>query len=448
MTINLIHKSLVEIPPGKSATAADYQRIPEVIKAWQVGQLLNARTESGADAQSRVVLRVGQHLLEARTPIALKAGDLVQLSVKSLGLQPVFTILAKHNLNVLAVKKLKSFIAKEGNLKNLLEQLPKFKSSDALSTTTKTLLSSLAQAQATPVQLSQASSLKQFIQQSGYFHESVINKNPINSQPDIKNKLLKLASQVSSEIPKLPIEHKLSNPQLQAQAVEQFIDGKITPLQLARVFSDKLPMAQIQVLIDVLQTGGKLSATANLPRDLMLLVKHLQQPSSGNQPKETLLSILRSLPVLLELQSLIESAIARLTSQQLIPLARDGENPLLWLLEVPVKDKQENNLLQLRIEQEVRGTGEEPGDWSIVIHFDFAAMGLIQARAHMVADTLAIVFHTQNQQTQSFIHQNLPILESSMLKLGFKQLRLDTSSEKISDAKQLPENMRLLDEKA
>ena len=124
---------MVNIPPIKPGTEIKSPRLPDVTKTWQVGQLLSATAETGGDALSRIVLRIGQQLFEARTPIALKTGDPVQLVIKSLGEQPVFKIQGQQEIRPLAAEKLKSFIAKQGDMKVLMEQLPKFDSSKVLS---------------------------------------------------------------------------------------------------------------------------------------------------------------------------------------------------------------------------------------------------------------------------------------------------------------------------
>ncbi len=439
---------MVNIPPIKPGTEIKSPRLPDVTKTWQVGQLLNATAETGGDALSRIVLRIGQQLFEARTPIALKTGEQVQLVIKSLGEQPVFKIQGQQEIRPLAAEKLKSFIGKQGDMKVLMEQLPKFDSSKMLSVTSKNLLRTLAQLQATPPQLSQVSQLKQYIQRSGYFHESAIQKTPTNSQQDIKAQLLKLSTHIATELPKLPVDLKPSDPQLLTRTIQQFIQAQISPQQLALVLSNKLPSTQLQTLIDVLSQDQKLAPLSKLGNDLQLLVTHIQQSRGGTQFKESLFTLLRSLPLLLELRSAVESTLARITSQQLIPIAREADSPLLWLLEIPVKDKNENQLLRFRIEQEHTAAADAHDKWSVTIHFEFASLGLIQARIHLVADTLATVFHADNKQTQLLIHQNLPLLESALIKLGFSNVRLDISTEKLSETKPLPESIHMLDEEA
>ena len=439
---------MVNIPPIKPGTEIKTQRLPDVTKTWQVGQLLSATTETGGDILSRVVLRIGQHLFEARTPIPLKTGDPVNLVIKSLGEQPVFKIQGKQDIGSLAADKLKSFIAQQGSMKSLLELIPKFDATNALSTASKNLLRSLGQLQTTPSQLSQAYQLKQTIQRSGYFHESAITRNPISSQQDIKAQLLKLSTQLTNDLPRQPADLKPSDPQLLARAIQQFTQAHISPPQLALILSTQLAPTQLQTLMDALRQDQKLQPLTNLSSDLQLLVTHLQQARAGNQFKETLFSLLRSLPLLLELRSAVETTIARLTSQQLMPMTREADSPLLWLLEIPVKDHKENQLLHFRIEQEQNASKDGHDNWSVTIDFDFATLGLIQARIHLVAGSLSTVFHAEKIPTQLLIQQNLPLLESALAGQGFREIRLDISTEKLSQARQLPENIHMLDEKA
>lgn len=439
---------MVNIPPIKPGTEIKTQRLPDVTKTWKIGQLLSATTESGGDIYNRVVLRIGQHLFEARTPIALKTGDPVQLLIKSMGDTPVFKILEQPNMSTQAADKLKSFIARQGDIKTLMEHLPKFDSSTALSRASKNILQSLALLQATPSQLGHGQSLKHYIQHSGYFHEASINNKPLNSQRDVKAQLLKLASQIASDLPKLPADLKSSDPQLLSRAIQDFMQTKISPQQLALVLGNKLPATQLQALIDILSSKDKLPQLSSLSSELQSLVTYLQQPKTGNQFKQTLFTLLRSLPLLLELRAAVETTLARLTTQQLMPLTREADSALLWLMELPVKDKNENQLLQFRIEQEPASAADSTDNWTVTIHFDFATLGMIQTRIHLVAETLSTVFHAEKQATEYLIQQNLPLLESALIKQGFHNLRLDISRQKLSEAKPVTENISIVDEEA
>jgi len=63
---------MMKIPPVNASLAVNREAISDTSKIWKVGQILNATTEHGGDSLSKVLLRVGQYILETRTPVPLK----------------------------------------------------------------------------------------------------------------------------------------------------------------------------------------------------------------------------------------------------------------------------------------------------------------------------------------------------------------------------------------
>ena len=115
---------MINIPPIKQSEAIKSELITDVTRTWKVGQVLNATTQRGGEALSNVLLRVGQHTIEAKTPVTLQTGQDVKLLVKSLtefhtsnqaSKLPLLSIIETQPLisdtNKLATTKLRQFIA-------------------------------------------------------------------------------------------------------------------------------------------------------------------------------------------------------------------------------------------------------------------------------------------------------------------------------------------------
>ncbi len=83
------------------------ETIPDVTKTWKVGQVLNATAERNAKAHDNTLMRIGQSILEAKTPVALKAGDALKLLVMSLGDRPVLKIQTAASPPLIAAQNLK-----------------------------------------------------------------------------------------------------------------------------------------------------------------------------------------------------------------------------------------------------------------------------------------------------------------------------------------------------
>ena len=89
---------MMKISPVKASLAVNREAISDASKIWKSGQILNATTEHGGDALSKVLIRVGQYLLETRTPVPLRDGQNLKLLVKipvdnKAGMLPVLKIL-------------------------------------------------------------------------------------------------------------------------------------------------------------------------------------------------------------------------------------------------------------------------------------------------------------------------------------------------------------------
>ena len=60
---------MINIPPIKPGTEIKAEILPDITKTWKIGQVLNATTETGGEALNKVLLRIGQQLIETRSPI-------------------------------------------------------------------------------------------------------------------------------------------------------------------------------------------------------------------------------------------------------------------------------------------------------------------------------------------------------------------------------------------
>ena len=112
---------MINIPPIKPGTEIKTDIIPDITRTWKTGQVLHATAETGGDALSKILLRIGQQLVEARTPIPLKTGEQIKLVVKSLGEQPVLSIQTTADRTDIAADKLRHFIAQQQDIRPLIQ---------------------------------------------------------------------------------------------------------------------------------------------------------------------------------------------------------------------------------------------------------------------------------------------------------------------------------------
>ncbi|MDH5736124.1 MAG: hypothetical protein OEY87_08390, partial [Gammaproteobacteria bacterium] len=101
---------MINIPPIKPRTDIKSDILSDITKTWKVGQVLNATVEKGGKPLDTILLRLGQHLLESRTPITLKDGETIQLVVKQMGIEPLLGIKSQISTRETIVQLLRSFI--------------------------------------------------------------------------------------------------------------------------------------------------------------------------------------------------------------------------------------------------------------------------------------------------------------------------------------------------
>jgi hypothetical protein len=209
-----------------------------------------------------------------------------------------------------------------------------------------------------------------------------------------------------------------------------------------------LNKAELTAVLDYLSTKQTLLPPA-LSLKLPQLFQHIQQQPNAKQLMDSLFSLLRNLPPLQELKAAVDGSLARITSQQLMPLTRDGDStPLLLQFDLPVKERDHLQLFKFRIEEEAGGSDPQHSSWTITINFDFDPLGPVQARLHLIDQQIAAVLQAEKPATVDAIRQNLGLLEQGFARAGLQPVKLDVISGRPDEPRQTVEGVHLLDEQA
>ena len=469
---------MINIPPIKQSNAIKAELIPDISRTWKVGQILNATTSQGGDALSKVLIQVGQYTLEAKTPVALSTGQDVKLLVKDLaneqtGKLPQLSILRpdadKASLTQsLATTKLRLFIAAQQSFSQVQQLAQTLLTSNTnkltLPETLKTDLSRLQSALHIPHKGVTTQQLKQYILNSGIFLESKLHKQ-LNDRSaslsksesvmnDFKHQLLSIKTNLSQTIDKLhikPADSQSFTPQ-QIKLLESFIYQASPQLfkgqldLLINTLTSSLPRPAINLLVNLLnQPQSALTAPEELQSLARLLVSTSQQTQS-QQGLQNLIDQLRFRMNLLELGQLIDSSISKLTSLQLQPLSRDGDNMLLLLFNLVFKDSHEQFDLNFRFQQldEENQTSNE--NWVVTVTFNFRTLGKVQSHIHLMDDRISTVFHTELESTSGKIQSLLPLLDKGLSSAGLNVVNLAVNNSLLDDKPLVSSNVNLLDE--
>jgi len=443
--------------------------VSDVTKTWKVGQVLNATAERNANAQDNVLIRIGQSLLEAKTPVALKNGDALKLLVKSLGETPVLKIqTAASPAPQIAAQNLKSFIGRQQDLTSLLHLSQKIIENSSTPKMIKQQLVDLKQQLPSVVQLTQAKTIKKLIQNSGIFLESKLNhlhhhaqqqntlrqhapqNAPLNH--DVKSQLLRISAQLQSDAPELAVKSPITITRNLGTVIDplvkQFIKGEINITQLSTLLTTQLPKKHSQLIQQVLTTADISLLPKELKNSFTILLNHLQQQANPKQMQDNLSGQLKTMELLQDLKAGVDGALAKITSQQLTILTRETDNLLLLLFDIVLKDKNENHLIQFRLEQEKSAKDKKTSSWTVALNFNFKELGPVQARLHLTDNHISTVFRAEQENTANNISKQINLLDTAFRRIGFDAINLDVSRGNISKPRDFPKNVHILDEKA
>ncbi|MCW8935434.1 MAG: flagellar hook-length control protein FliK [Gammaproteobacteria bacterium] len=465
---------MINIPPIKQSSAVKPELIPDITKSWKVGQVLNATTQQGGEALSKVLIRIGQHTIEAKTPVTLQNGQEIKLQVKSLTENqsnnsvvklPLLSIIETSpivsNSNKLAALKLRQFIAVQqsfSQLQQLANELTSNKTStDKLPETLKNLLGNLQNTLQLNSKGISPAQLKQQILNSGVFLESKLlqpqtsatEKSFIN---DFKYQLLAIKAELSRISPaeeqatKQPLTAQQLN-QLQSLIKEYANRPGHTLAELTDKLLTFLPKTSITQIISLL--GGKTTELVTL-NDVQSLAKLIITTSQqhGLQLSQQIQELLQYRLMLLDLNLQVEQAISKITSMQLQPMSREGDNMVLLLFNLVFKDNHERFDIDFRIQQESESTENNEEDWSVTLTFNFKTLGKVQSIIHLNANQVSSVFHTELKTTADKIKQLLPLLESALKKTGLNLVNLSVDNKLLNNRPFVSDQVNLLDEKA
>lgn len=273
---------------------------------------------------------------------------------------------------------------------------------------------------------------RQAIQNSGVFLEKQLLTKPSASNNDFKANLGRLITVLESVIAKT---NKVvsSESKIDLKTLPKEIQSALTVLAKAPQDLSKLP-AQIQTA---------LAATGKTPTQLLsVLIANLNSltaASDETKTQQTTLTQLITKPdilidklpvqtkvltaelmVLRELLREVEGVHAKIQFNQLAML-KDPDSPTtpnVWLLDLPLKDKNRLDMLQVHIEQHSRNNEEDEDDWHVQLTLDTRNLGPLQATINMCAENVNVMLCAQWPESAALLADNMTLLNDQLTKLG------------------------------
>lgn len=437
----------------------------QLLAGLTVGQRVDAIVMTPAQTAQIVTLQVTDSLMEIRSPVPLRQGEVVQLEVVRQGDKAVLKLVVATDSAQAISKSTAQLPLKVGQqiAVEVIKVLAENRLLVEVKPQTKLIVQKRVSPQTFDIDISQLAKapkvtdklLMDVISLKPLQVQLAVDAKPreqlllerirqllpqLPSAPNIKGlvnalKTIELPEPVRREVQNIVQnvvdKNSVNKPQVLQQAMQ--VSGSFTEKQLitqpeliVRDFKGNL-LKLLQVLGTELAKEAKVpvgshTKEALLPVQLtsqsqaMMLAKIISQKVSAEQT--------RNMPVeLLALQSLLKEAEGMHTKIQLNQLAmlKEPESSITasWLLDLPIKDKANIDVMQLQIDQNKRQVGSEEGDmWSVKLRLDTQNLGPVQATVTMLAADVKIILRAEREESANLLEKHLPTLQQALSSLS------------------------------
>ncbi len=341
--------------------------------AWQVGTLLSA-VALGATSAGRVRLQIGARIVEASTDLQLNRGQSLRLRVSETGRRLVLRTENPDSTQARVLEGIRSALPRQAPQAPLLATAQRAaQAASPLPPAVNRALAAFVKHIPRAVSLTQATTLREAIQQSGTFLESAIaSGRAANVARDWKNALLQLRERL---VVSQPGQNRPGGAAAAPPAATARSQAPAPPPPLRQ----QPPVAQPVI------------AEARLAADPWRVVEQLTGQT--------------------------DAALARVKLNQLAstPAEQAGQR-LAWLIELPVRHGNGDvEVLPLTIEREPGGSGPESQPvWAVNLAFDLGDGGSLRARIALRGDQVYTSFWTAQDSTRASVEKNLDSLRAAM----------------------------------
>lgn len=271
----------------------------------------------------------------------------------------------------------------------------------------------------------------------------------ITTQPEVQrllpNNLVQQFQNITQNV--VPQASQLKTPEAIKQAIQR--SGLFVEQQLGQAVSqnEKPPvnaevnlrtaLLRLAVLIKTtLATDLKIPVQATTPPAAQLL-QHLQQqaPQAQATVASRLMDIANIEQLKLELLKQVEASLARIQTMQLASVKTDDTPNPLWAMELPIRNQNNTDIFDIRIQQEQQGKDQDIAKhrWSISIAFDIEGLGAIYVKASLLDEKVSATFWLSEPGTHELFADYLQTLHKRLQDAGL-------NIEQINLAQGIPEH--------
>jgi len=361
-----------------------------------------------------------------------------KLVLEVVGLNPLaIKLKADHSQrNTLILDKIRELLPQQPVAKTKLDGLVKVQQQKTVSEPVIKEVKQLLQHVLEKPAVVKPDAFRQAIQNSGVFLERQLLSNPTSSNQDFKANLLRLITALESVIAKgnqtLSPDAKLDIKSLPVQAqsalavltkMPQDLSKLPAQIQTALASMGKTPTQLLSLLMASFGNSSESTSDVKSQNQTTVLGQTIKAAEvlADKQPQVQNRVLAAELVVLRELLREVEGVHAKVQFNQLSMLKDPDSptNPNVWLVDLPLKDKDRLDILQMRIEQHQRNQNDEDEDaWNVQLTLDTQNLGPLQATINMYAESVKVMLCAERAETATLLEENMAILNADLEKLG------------------------------
>ncbi len=388
----------MDIQPTLLSASFPNKAVSLKLSQWVLGQVLNASV-TGRKSADTLLLQINNQVIEAKTnsnkPIYI--GAQLKLVVEQQGSPAVLRVLQQESPKLIQETKqqlLRENIPKQASMEKLtsiLNQTIKNPSGiiKGLSAPIEQQIKKLIEQLPTQTNLKNESGLKSAIKNSGIFLESkllseVTNKNNATNQ---------------------------SQTLAQSNSPNTVKDLKMNLLQLS------------ELITKYKQDTQKPVPQLIKPAQVISLFEGAKIPNTTTKPEVKNTATLINIDSKADIETIskqLESSIARIEANQTKAVVTHENQLPAWSIELPVKDKQDIDLLKLDIQHDKESKSENDKEqiWTVNLNINFQDKGAVSARLSILDKEVSATLWSEDQTLNDLIDNNLPLLSKRIEKCG------------------------------
>jgi hypothetical protein len=190
------------------------------------------------------------------------------------------------------------------------------------------------------------------------------------------------------------------------EMIKAFLDRSLTQRDLTRADGVKMAVRDSGLFLEALlaSPAGHAGIENDLKTRLLRLRMQIRQALEGLGEQSA------QKGELLKLLKLSESALARMTMNQLSSL-RESSESMIWYTEVPLQHQGSHEVVQFKFERNHPGEDEAAAATvTVTVRLNLMTLGPVEAKVMVLPQTVRVTFRAENTQAVDLIRDNLDAL--------------------------------------